>query len=92
MMRFAPLLLLLFVATGCSKKIRVESDTCWEGNVNGGSVSGCGETSYTIKGDSDCFSFQKTTDFGYLRIKVTKGSGDEPSTSSAYGVVSGCIN
>jgi len=79
------------MASGCSKKITVESDTCWDGYLNDGSVQGCGNQAYSLKGDPSCFTFQKKTDYGFLSIRVKAGSGDEPSTTAAYGVVSGCV-
>lgn len=88
-MRFA-LVLLMLAVTGCAKKIQVISDTCWDGNINGGSVEGCGNSTYELK--ENCFTFQKKTDYGSLRINFKKGSGDEPSTTAAYGVVSGCAD
>lgn len=83
--------LLSFVA-GCGHKIEVQSNTSWTGNVNGGSVSGSGTRSYDLKGDNKCFVFQKETEGGSLRVKFKKGTGDEPSTTAAYGVVSGCAD
>jgi hypothetical protein len=87
------LVLLLAVATlaGCSKKIRVESDTTWEGTVNGAPVSGTGDQTFELNGDTNCYTLKKTTQIGYLRVKIRKGSGMDQSTIDDFGQVEGCI-
>jgi hypothetical protein len=89
---FVCLGVLALATCGCAAKvIEVQSDTSWTGNVNGGSVDGSGTTSYELTGKTACYVFQKATKAGSLRVKVKKGMGEEPSTTAAYGVVSGCV-
>jgi hypothetical protein len=91
-MRFLVLLLAAAALAGCSKKIRVESDTTWEGTVNGAAVAGSGNESYELNGDTNCYSFKKLTPQGYLRVKITKGSGMDQSVADSLGEVKGCID
>ena len=87
------LILLLFVAvclTGCSTKFEVESNTTWTGNVNGASVEGSGNKTYsTTKGEAAVF--QKNTEAGFLRARAKTtglfGGGEWKRTDAAYGVV-----
>ena len=84
---------MLVAASGCAKKIRVESDTSWTGNVNGSSVDGAGNKTYDLSCDSDacCYTFQKDTESGSLTVRIVKGTGTDGSTRSPYGIVSGCV-
>lgn len=83
------LVVLVGLLTGCSTKVKVESNTSWTGAVNGASVEGTGNTTYELRGDNKCVVFQKSTTQGFLTIK-----GDVPTTTTTaeYGVVSGCAN
>ena len=78
--------------SGCAKKIEVQSDTSWDGYVNGGSVEGSGFRTFNMKRGEPCYSFQKRTSEGWLAVKP-KGwaSGESPHTDVPYGAVSGCI-
>jgi len=95
-MRWVPVLLACaaLMLCGCSRQIEVQSDTSWTGNLNGGSVEGRGYQTYTLKFENNvsCYVFQKQTEAGFLRVKAKKGQADEPSTTAAYGVVSGCAH
>ena len=88
-MRWLALIAVALLGSGCAKKVVVHSDTCWTGNVNGGSISGCGGQTYTLNGDNKCWVFQKETDYGFLRADDAHGH-HSAETSEPYGVVSGC--
>lgn len=91
-MRFLVLLLAAAALAGCSKKIQVESDTTWDGTVNGAAVVGSGNQTYELNGDTNCYSFRKLTAEGYLRVKIKKGSGMDQSVADTLGEVKGCID
>ncbi|HET9325678.1 MAG TPA: hypothetical protein VFQ05_02785 [Candidatus Eisenbacteria bacterium] len=90
-MRFLVLLLAAATLAGCSKKIRVESDTTWEGTVNGATVTGTGDQTYELNGDTNCYTLKKTTAVGYLRVKIKKGTGSDQSTEAEFGEIRGCL-
>lgn len=82
-MRLVLLLALALTAAGCSTKLEVQSDTCWQGSVNAQRVSGCGNTTYGIRGGSshECYWFVlKSTDCGYdcghLRARLKGWNAD----------------
>ena len=82
---------LLVAAAGCSKRhrIQVESDTCWNGTVNGEQyINDCGNSSYRVIGTLRCVKVQKATTSGYLRLRID----DHPWTDTAdsYGIIQAC--
>jgi hypothetical protein len=93
-MRFPLLVLLclvLAVAAGCSKRhrIQIETDTCWNGNVNGDqNINGCGNTSYRIIGTLRCVRVQKETSTGYLRLRIDERAWVD--TPDQFGFVQVC--
>lgn len=63
--------------TGCSKKVEVASNGCWSGTVGSSFVSGCGNRTYTLRGEPKCATLHLkppidgTPDsLAYLRMRV----------------------
>lgn len=48
---------LALVACGCSKKVEVDTNGCYHGEVGGKAIDDCGSRSYTLKGDPKCATF-----------------------------------
>lgn len=98
MKRIALVLLLLAVAltavlasNGCSKRYRIEiqSDTCWNGAIDDSqTIYGCGNSSYKVLGAMRCVRMQKSTNAGYLRVRIDKGPWAE--TTDPLGIVQVC--
>lgn len=90
MLRAALLLVIGLTLTGCSTKFEVESNTTWTGNVNGASVEGSGNKTYSTK-RGEAAVFQKNTETGFLRARAKTsglfGAGEWVRTEAAYGVV-----
>jgi len=79
--------------------VRIESDTYWEGTVDGRRIYGYGNREYLVYAPS-CWSVYKTTYNGLLRTFATyrdyyRGGNfptwDDRATTSPYGSVNGCI-
>lgn len=93
---FAPTLaaaaLAALLAAGCSKdhKIEIQSDTCWDGSVDGTQLlyNVCGNASYTVAGSMKCARVTKKTNAGYLRVRVDSGPWAE--TSDPLGTAQAC--
>ncbi len=74
--------LLLALGSGCSKesRIQIESDTCWEGFVDGQArLADCGDKSYRVVGPFDCVTVSKQTVNGTLRLRIEGGGWIETS-------------
>lgn len=94
---------LLLLASGCSTKVEVQSDTSWTGVVNGASVAGQGSSTWDAKIPSGgskyqgqelhgCATFTKTTESGVLRVRFHGWNGDDRwvSTSAPFGSATAC--
>ena len=76
---------------GCSKTyhIQIQSDTCWEGDVDGDEYfTDCGDSNYKVIGTLTCVELTKTTSNGYLRMRVDGGPWAQ--TTDPYGRVQIC--
>ena len=109
-MRKFLLIFIVLLTTGCYEFlspvyydreyiVRIESDTYWEGNIDGASVYGFGTRSYIVYGPA-CWNIYKTTYSGLLRSFASYRDyyqgGNFPlwqdrATTSPYGSVRGCI-
>ncbi len=84
----------LLAACGCSKKVEVQSDGCWMGTVGSSSVEGCGNKTYTLRGDPKCAEIQFKGPMGngeggtYLRVRI-KGR-DWVAADSVFGFATVC--
>lgn len=80
------------LAAGCSKdhKIEVQSDTCWDGAVDGQTLmfNVCGNASYSVAGSIKCARVTKKTKTGYLRVRVDSGPWAE--TTDSLGTAQAC--
>ncbi len=95
------LLVPLFALAACSITLEIESDTSWSGAVGGTSsttIDGSRNRSIDIPSGT-CWSFQKQTETGRLRVYATSTSivgatnrEGEAVTTARYGVVSGCAS
>jgi len=82
---------LVLAAAGCSPRheIHIESDTCWQGTVNGDQyISDCGNANYKVIGTLHCVKLQKNTPTGSLRVRID----DNPwiSTAGDFGQIQAC--
>jgi hypothetical protein len=87
----AALCLALVPLAGCSRTyhIQIQSDTCWEGLVNGDQfLSDCGDSNYKVVGKLTCMRVSKITANGYLRMRVDGGPWAE--TTQDHGVLQIC--
>lgn len=76
---------------GCSKDhhIEIQSDTCWDGQVNEQrGISGCQNKRYRIIGELGCVRVQKQSANGYVRLRLDDGPWNE--TSEPFGLVQSC--
>jgi major membrane immunogen (membrane-anchored lipoprotein) len=83
-----PCALVLLAACGCSQKVEVRSNVCWEGTVGSSFVDGCGNRTYSLKGDPKCATFSMKGDSGYVQVRI-KGK-DWVTTQQPYGSVHVC--
>lgn len=84
----AALSLTALASIGCSKKyeIVVESDTCWQGQINRDLViDECNNSTYEVKGKLTEVSLTKRTQNGFLRVRI--GDGNPAETSEPFGTV-----
>jgi hypothetical protein len=83
-------LTVLVALGGCSKRyqIDIESDTCWQGNVDSQGISGCGNSTYKVIGPMRCVVLSKQTPIGYLRVRIDGRAWTE--TSAPYGSLEAC--
>lgn len=86
-------LILLVILSGCGNELIIESNTSWDGVVNGRSVEGGGNKVYDMD-EGTCAVIQKDTERGYLNVKVKGGIFnsilEEKKTTASYGVCSVC--
>jgi hypothetical protein len=83
--------LVLAATGGCSKRHRVlvESNTCWNGDINGDqNINGCGNSTYRVTGPLRCVRVYITTTNGFVHVRID----DQPwaTTPDQYGVVQAC--
>lgn len=93
MKRTAIILALALLASGCSSRYEVQSDTSWSGFVDDHSVTGSGSATFSARPSSGA-SFSKSTEAGTLRARATgwHGDGQWASTSAPYGTVTVSTN
>jgi hypothetical protein len=93
-------LLVPFILAACADgEVHVESDTSWEGTVEGiGAVEGTGDRIFEVTvGDDTCWRLTKTGPNGVLRAygrtKSLFGTDitDDATTTRAGGTVAGCL-
>lgn len=78
------------LACGCSKKkIEVQSDGCFHGNVGGKFVDACGNKTYAVEGDPKCGTFVLKDNGTFLRARI-KGKGDWVQTTVHFDSVTVC--
>jgi hypothetical protein len=53
-MRKVLALVAMLALTGCSKKVEIVSNGCWSGTVGSSNVEGCGNRTYTLRGEPKC--------------------------------------
>ena len=70
----------LLAATGCAKKVEIQSDGCWAGTVGTSHVDACGNQTYTLRGDPKCAVLYLKGPMGngtggtFLRARIKGGS------------------
>ena len=93
----------LFLCAACGgTELHVESNTTWSGHINGSSgasYDGSGNEVFKLEtGVLTCWSFQKQTPAGSLRVYAVEGGifgtgkAGDATTTAQYGVVSGCTS
>lgn len=87
------LLLVSLLVAGCGvfrTDAHVTSDTSWSGSFDGRTIDGKGNQIISLGngGGPKCASVQKQTTGGFLKVKID--SGEEKTTTAAYGVVTVC--
>jgi|GEM_PF-1684347 len=75
--------------------LRIESDTEWSGFIDNRTVDGTGNRDLQVQAYGDrCYSLQKTTAEGYLRLSLVDSDGkilvQENETTARYGSVMVC--
>ena len=93
----------LAIALGActDRELIVESNTSWSGFIDeeesGYSRDGTGNAKFDLDSDRTCWTFQKETDAGFLRVYAktkeifgTDRQGDA-RTTTPYGFVAGCV-
>ncbi|HEX6644584.1 MAG TPA: hypothetical protein VF037_07900 [Gemmatimonadales bacterium] len=96
-----PVIASVFLASCGETVVRIESDTTWEGTIEGNHVSGRGDASFTMSADGaggTCVTIRKTTEAGTLRVVIEQGTffdlGNEihfeGTTTEPMGTVTGC--
>ena len=78
---------------GCSKnhRIVIQSNTCWTARIDGQATSiseECGNVNFRVAGEMKCVVVTKTTDTGYVRVRIDEGAWVE--TSDPRGSVKTC--
>lgn len=70
----------LLGASGCAKKVEIQSDGCWAGTVGTSHVDACGNQTYSLHGDPKCAVLYLKGPMGngtggtYLRARIKGGS------------------
>ena len=85
------LLAALVLVPGCKRnKVHVESNTYWDGLINGNiHIGGLGNKTYEIHGRLGCVTVQKARpDTLYLRLQINDGLKEE--TRAPTGVIYQC--
>ena len=80
-------------AAGCAKnhRIVIESNTCWLAKIDGQSSSiseECGDARFRVAGEMKCVVVTKTTDTGYVRVRIDEGPWVE--TTAPRGTAETC--
>lgn len=98
-----PLLASILLASCGDTVVRIESDTTWQGTVEGRTVSGRGDATYELSADGSgnrCVTIAKTTEAGTLRVIIEQGTwfdlGNdiqfEAITTDPLGSITGCAS
>jgi len=84
-------LILALAAGGCSKtRLEVESDTCWDGLINGTvHIGACGNKNYDVTSGFKCAELQKQTAVGLLRARIVDRTV-WVETSEPFGLIKLC--
>jgi hypothetical protein len=91
--------LLALLAACADGEVHVESDTSWQGTIDGiGAVEGTGDRVFEVSvGDDTCWQLTKTGPNGVLRAygreKTILGTdiADDATTTEPGGTVAGCL-